>query len=127
MPKSCLATTAFVAALAFAAPADAFLAKNGLVVEPSGSQFDVPYRGQSGARAFWCAAADYAVHALGAKPATRIWRMSEPPRRSGEGITFSLSSEGAAQSTGLAIFGGRGASLTVAHADLLCEPLSILD
>jgi hypothetical protein len=105
-----------------ALPAQAFLATNDLVVEADGPvSFHVPYRGASGAPAFWCAAGDYAARVLGASPADRVWRLSEPPRRSGEGIRFSLAPEGRASGTGLAALGPDDASLSVAHALMLCE------
>lgn len=113
---------ATLVALAPAAASADFLAENGLVVRPGqGAAFAVPFRGQSGAPAFWCAAGDYVVRGLNLPPATRIYRTSEPPRRSGEGIAFSLSPVGAAASTGLATFGTRN-SLGAAHARLFCEP-----
>ncbi len=111
-----------VAALAFAAPAHAFLAANDLVVRPAGgSDFTVPYRGKSGASDFWCAAGDYVIRDLHLPPNTHIWRTSEPPRRSGEGIDFSLSPDRAASNSGLALFGGDGRSLTAAHAQSFCD------
>lgn len=108
-----------------AAPASAFVATNGLIVHatPSGG-FEVPYRGLSGASDFWCAAGDYVVRELGLAPATRIFRTSPPPRRSGEGITFSLSPEGAT-ATGLVLWGG-GGSISASHARLLCDDPDII-
>jgi hypothetical protein len=77
-------------------PALAFVAQNGLVVEPRGeSRFEIPYRGLSGDSDFWCAAGDYVLRELSLAPSTRIYRLNSPPRRAGQGITFSLSSEGA--------------------------------
>lgn len=112
------------AALCLAAdPARAFIASNDLVVEREGpATFAVPYRGRSGAPAFWCAAGDYAARVLGAAATDRIWRLSEPPRRSGDGIRFSLAPDGRASRTGLALIGEDDASLSVAHARQLCEP-----
>jgi hypothetical protein len=111
---------AALAVLALAVPADAYVAENRLVVEPTGpSSFTVPYRGLAGASDFWCAAGDYVIASLGLPPTTRIWRTSAPPRRSGQGISFALTPEGAAE-TGLAILGGN--SLTAAHAEALCHP-----
>ena len=86
-----LATTCLVAA--FALPAQAFMATNDLIVEPaSDGSFHVPYRGLNGASDFWCAAGDYVIRSLHMSPDTRIFRLSSPPRRAGQGITFSLSS-----------------------------------
>ena len=101
-------------------PAQAFLASNDLKVEPAaGGAFHVPYPGLSGARDFWCAAGDYVVRELGLPPDTRIYRTSSPPRRAGEGITFSLSPENARR-PGLVHF-GPGMGLTAAHARQFCE------
>lgn len=103
-----LILAAAVGLTAFAATvttASAWIADNGLVVRPiDRTTFEVPYRGKSGPRAFWSAAGDYVVRELGLSPNTRIYRISPPPRRSGQGMTFSLSPEGA-QRTGLAIIG----------------------
>ncbi|WP_108483462.1 hypothetical protein [Oceaniglobus ichthyenteri] len=104
-----------------AAPASAYLASNGLVVQPQGDGFYVPYRGKSGARAFWCAAGEYAQKQLGLSPSVTIFRTSEPPRRSGEGIAFSLSPGQAASKTGLATFGTRGGGISINHARSLCD------
>jgi hypothetical protein len=60
-------------------------------------------------------------HRLRASPGDRIWRLSEPPRRSGEGIRFSMSPEGRASRSGLAILGPDDASLSVAMAQQMCE------
>lgn len=112
------ATACVLAALA--PPAHAFLTTNDLIVEPSGADsFHVPYRGLSGASDFWCAAGDYVIRHLHLPPDTRIFRLSSPPRRARQGVTFALSSEGA-QRTGLLIFGDR-LSVSAAHARQLCE------
>lgn len=112
--------------IALAAPAQAFIAKNSLVVSPSGDgSFTVPYRGLSGASDFWCAAGDYVVRGLNMPSDTRIYRLSSPPRRAGQGITFSLSPEGAKR-TGLALLGG-GRSVSAAHARQLCKPPRIIE
>lgn len=111
---------AAAALLVAALPAQAFIARNGLVVEarPNGS-FEIPYRGLSGASDFWCAAGDYVVRDLGLPPETRIFRLSSPPRRGGQGVTFSLSSDGATK-TGLILLGG-GRSISASHARALCD------
>ena len=106
--------------LATAVPSHAFMAKNDLVVVALGNDtFEVPYRGLSGVSDFWCAAGDYVVRELNLPPATRIYRTSSPPRRAGQGVSFSLSEIGA-KKTGLVLHsGGRG--LTAAHARHLCD------
>lgn len=100
--------------------ASAWLADNGLIVEPTGSStFDIPFRGLSGARDFWCAAGDYVRRELHLSGTTRIYRTSSTPRRSGQGIRFSLTSEGAKPS-GLAILGGQR-GISAVHAQSLCR------
>lgn len=114
------------ALLMLGTPAHAFLAENGLVVEPApDGAFEVPYRGLSGASDFWCAAGDYVIRELGRRPDTRIYRLTSPPRRSGQGITFSLASEGARR-TGLLTFGDRR-SVSASHARSLCDLPRLLD
>lgn len=113
---------ALLLALGLAAPASAFTAQNGLIVQPDGpAAFTVPWRGRSGPADFWCAAGDYAVRKLHLSPAALVYRASEPPRRSGEAIRFTLHAEEAASSTGLAILGAKGAGLSVGHAQSFCE------
>ena len=99
--------------------APAWIAQNGLVVEPSdGSDFSVPYRGKSAPIHFWCAAGDYVITELGRSPATRIYRTS-PRRRAGQGIDFSLSPEGATKPGLFMVFGE--SSISAAHARNLCN------
>ncbi len=109
-----------------AVPASAWLSRNNLVVVPEGGgTFNIPYRGRSGDNEFWCAAGDYVQNALGLPGNTRIWRLSEPPRRQGEGIRFSLNPEGAASRTGLAVFGsGPAGSVLALTATGVCPPRS---
>jgi len=121
MRQSFLALLTLALTGAASLPAAAYLTGNGLVVEPRGQDFFIPYRGESGARAFWCAAGEYAQKQLGQSPATTIFRTSEPPRRSGEGIGFSLSPVQAARSTGLATFGGQRGGLSIGLARHLCD------
>ncbi len=118
-----LAPFAFLAGLlALAAPASAFTAQNGLIVRPEGAEdFTVPWRGRSGAADFWCAAGDYAIRKLHLSPTATIFRASEPPRRSGEGVRFTLRPERAASSTGLVVLGATGAGLSAGSAQALCE------
>ena len=99
--------------------APAWIAHNGLVVRPAPGGFEVPYRGLSGARDFWCAAGDYVVEELRLPPDTLIYRTSSPPRRSGQGMTFSLSSEGAKKPGLLLLSGRRGVSAALARG--LCQ------
>lgn len=114
--------------LVFAALAAAFtplsasaeLTRGGIVVNPLGpGAFEVPWRGRSGPRDFWCAAGTYARYELRLPGNTRLYRKSPIPRGAGEAVRFSLSPDGA-QPTGLALVGG-GRSISVAHARLQCN------
>ncbi|MGB3312837.1 MAG: hypothetical protein WBB85_00325 [Albidovulum sp.] len=109
-------------ALSLATPAAAFTAQNGLIVEPQGADgFSVPWRGKSGPAAFWCAAGDYAIRVLHLAPTDVIYRASEPPRRAGEPMDFTLNPEASASTTGLFSLFQRGGGLSVGHAQSLCE------
>lgn len=119
--------TLFPAVLALgliAGPAAAFLSRNNLLIVPEGNDtFNIPFRGRSGDNEFWCAAGDYVQRGLGLPANTRIWRLSEPPRRRGEGIRFSLRPDGAASRTGLAVFGsGPAGSVLAITATGVCPP-----
>ena len=111
---------AVAVAVTTATQANAFLAENTLIVRATGNgAFEVPYRGLNGPGDFWCAAGDYVIRELELPPNTRIYRTSSPPRRAGQGITFSLSAEGA-KKTGLVRL-NRDRSVTASHARSLCE------
>ena len=108
-------------ALLLAVPVPA-VAANRLPVEPvNATTFEVLPRGETYEQDFWCAAADYAARKLGARSATRIYRISEPPRRAGQGIRFSLEPTGKASRTGLNSIGNDDASLSVGSAQNQCE------
>ncbi len=81
----------------------------------------MPWRGRSAPTDFWCAAGDYAIRRLHLAPTAMIWRASEPPRRAGEGIDFTLRPEAAASSSGLITLGGEDAGLSAGAAQALCE------
>jgi hypothetical protein len=71
---------------------------------------------------FWCAAGAYANSRLNAASTARIYRISPPPRRAGQGVTFSMNPAGAANSTGLATIGGSSdGSMSVASARQQCQ------
>ncbi len=109
-------------ALALASPAFGFTAQNGLIVRSDGaSDFTVPWRGKSGPQDFWCAAGDYAIRALHLAPTAMIYRASEPPRRAGEPMTFTLSADRAAASSGLVTLFDQRPGLTAGHAQSFCE------
>ncbi|MGO4915759.1 hypothetical protein [Pseudogemmobacter sp. W21_MBD1_M6] len=112
----------FAAAALMALPAHAFTAMNGLSVNATGpTEFTVPYSGNSDTTAFWCAAGDYVIRSLNMSRFTRIYRTSEPPRRSGQPIDFSLSPERAASKTGVIILGGDGKSISADMAVNFCK------
>ncbi|MCU0801761.1 MAG: hypothetical protein MUD11_08290 [Rhodobacteraceae bacterium] len=109
------------AAMVAAAPAHAYLAQNDLRVEgQGGDRFEVLASPGMGPSRAWCAAGDYVVVILGLPSTTPLWRVSEPPRKPGEGIVFALSGDGAASTSGLFQFGDSDASLTAGAAQSLC-------
>ena len=113
----------FAAALVAAAPAHAFTSSNRMRVEATGPvTFSVTARGGNyGASDFWCAAGEYAWRRLRAPNSARIYRLSEPPRRGGEPIVFSLDPTGKASRTGMAVLGRDDGSLSVSSARNQCE------
>ena len=121
---------ALLAALVLAAaPVAAYTTRQGERVEArADGQFEVLASPGQGAAASWCAAGDYVLHRLGLPPETRIWRLSAPPRRMGQGVTFGLSDAGA-QRSGLFDFGlkqGADSGLTAAFAENLCFGLGAM-
>ncbi len=107
-----------------ALPAAAFVAANGLLVEQrsDGSIF-VPLRGRSADKSFWCAVGDFVSNGLQMPGGTRIYRLSAPPRKQGDGILFSLSPEGASEKTGITVYGsGPKNSISAAMAFAFCPP-----
>ncbi len=114
-----LAAAAIAAGLAVS-PVQAFVASNGLLVQRvNETDFFVPFRGRGGPTSFWCAAGDFAVLGLGLRPGTRIFRLSPPPRQSGEGILFSLNPEGA-QDRGVQVWGSKDAGMSASLARTYC-------
>ncbi len=112
---------AAVAALVlFPIPAFAYLADNNLHVQGDASGFEVRASPGMASPAAWCAAGDYAIHILGVDASTQIWRTSEPPRRAGQGISFSLAPDRAASKSGLIQFGPDDAALSAAAASAFC-------
>jgi hypothetical protein len=106
------------AGLAF--PAAAFQSQNNFTVRQlDNTRFEVLSRGGLGNTDAWCAAGDFVIRGLRLPRNTQIWRISEPPRRSGQSIVFSLSSEGASATTGLVSIGG-GPSVSANHGQNLC-------
>jgi hypothetical protein len=109
-----------------ATPAAAWQSTNNFTVRQlDQNRFEVLSRGGLGNSDAWCAAGDFVIRGLRLPRNTQIWRLSEPPRRSGQSIVFSLSANGAASSTGLAGFGG-GASVSANHGQNICESLRLM-
>jgi hypothetical protein len=114
-------TSVAAAFILLAAPVPVF-AGGGLQVQPvSGTTFDVLYSNNANIHDFWCAAGSYAARKLGARSTTRVYRISEPPRRAGQGIRFSLDPAGAASRTELNVIGEDDGSLSVGSAKNQCE------
>ena len=111
---------AAIAALSFAPlPAEAWINQSGMIVTPTGpATFEVPWRGRSSVRSFWCAAGEYVERRLNLPGNTRIYRTSSVPRHAGQSMRFSLSPSNA-QPTGLAVIGSP-AGLSAAHARTFC-------
>lgn len=111
-----------LAALAFslAAPASAYTIDRRLTVTPGqGTDFTVNYRLGAELADYWCAAGRYARAALGAEGRARVYRMSPPPQRRGQSISFTLDPAKSAGDTGFTILGGKqdgGFSVNVAVA-----------
>lgn len=104
-----------------ATPAMAFTARNGVEVQGSAEMIEVqPSPGQAAPQS-WCAAGDFVMRGLGLAASTRVYRLTPPPRRGGEGVSFSLSPEGAAERTGLLTLGPSDGSLSAGMAQALCQ------
>ncbi len=106
-----------VVALA-ASPAAAFEAVNSFTVTQTGPQeITVEYQLVQNETAYWCAAGDFAIRELGLPRKTRLYRASPPPRRAGQGITFTLDPAAAASESGLSTFSkGSDGSVSLGHA-----------
>lgn len=103
---------ALVLAAALTTPAEAFNSRNGMTVtDLGGGLFRVEYEARINETDYWCAAADYAERVLGANSKTRMYRASPPPRKRGQGITFTLDPAKSGGPTGISTFGA-GASKT---------------
>ena len=92
---------------ALAAPSHAFTAQNGMHVEATGPQaFTVRFPSPDAETQYLCAAGDFVMRGLGLPGVTRIYRASPPPRKQGQGITFTLDE---AQKVKMALFTSLGA------------------
>lgn len=103
-----------------ASPAMAFQARNDAKVTGTADQTTVAARPGLSAPESWCAAGDFVIRGLGLAASTPIYRLSPPPRRSGEAVVFSLSPDGAAQRSGLLKLGPAEAPISAGHAQALC-------
>ncbi len=91
-----------ILALAAATPVSAFTAKNRMTVTPVDAQtFRVEFPSPDAETQYLCAAGDYVIRALGLSASTRLYRASPPPRKQGQGITFTLDP---ARQTEMALF-----------------------
>lgn len=120
MFRPSLAAAVAVAALsAFSSPALAdFRAINGMWVRDLGKgEFLVRYEARLNETDFWCAAGDYARRVLGASGKTRLYRVTPPPRKAGQGIIFTLDAAKSGGDTGISSYGKDAAkdSLSVGH------------
>jgi hypothetical protein len=113
---SCVLLLSFLAS-----PAMAFQARNDAQVTGTAAEIVVASRPGLSSSESWCAAGDFVIRALGQPATTPLYRVTPPPRRAGETVTFSLSSEAATDRTGLLLLGDRDASLSAGHAQALCR------
>lgn len=124
-PRFLLACTA---ALALSVPgAEAAVTRSGFRVNPiDANRFEVEFRAGFGESDYWCAAGEYASR-MRLPPAGRIWRISPPPRRQGQGVVFSFSPEGSAGRTGVMTLGGaRDGSFNRTVAEQFCDSITRL-
>ena len=104
-----------------ASPALAFQSRNDAQVTGTAERIIVASRPGLASSESWCAAGDFVIRGLGLSSTTPIYRISPPPRRAGEAVEFSLSSEGVSDRTGLLQLGESDASLSAGHAQALCR------
>jgi hypothetical protein len=116
-------TAALVALSALGAgPAQAYYAWNGFRIEAIGAdRLQVYPRGGLTYVDGWCAAGDYVIALLNLPTTTRIWLISEPPRKAKETLVFSLNAEGAASTNGLNVFGDAPLYVTAGAARAYCR------
>jgi hypothetical protein len=116
---TCAALVALAALFTVTSPALAdYRAINGMWVQDLGKgEFLVKYEGRVSETDFWCAAGNYAERVLGASGKTRLYRVTPPPRKRGQGIIFTLDAAKSGGATGISSFGSGSAkdSLSVGH------------
>ena len=97
----------FIAALAIISPADAFTYDLRFrVTQSSTTDFTVEFKSRAALTDYWCGAGRHVTNTLGMPDRTRVYRLSPPPRKSGQGISFTLDAARSAGVTGLTTFGG---------------------
>ena len=97
-------TLTFLAALTLASPVWASLDRLP-ITQDSATEFTVGFKARAGLNNYWCAAGRYVTEKLGMADDTPIYRLSPPPRKAGQGITFTLDRAKSAGDTGLSTFG----------------------
>lgn len=68
--------------------------------------FTVGYFAGASLSNYWCAAAKHVTNTMGLPGKTRVYRLSPPPPRAGQGISFTLDASRSAGDTGISTFGG---------------------
>jgi hypothetical protein len=100
-------TLILVVALFTGSPALSFVTGPELrVTSNGGTDFTVEYRSTARLTDYWCAAGRHVTLALGLPGRTRVFRQSPPPRKIGQGISFTLDPDRSAGVTGLSTYGG---------------------
>ena len=125
-------SAAALAMLAVPVAAQGFRAENRVTVLPAPGGFDVQSGGGFGARGMWCAAADYARDALGARGGQRIY--VAVGRRPGLGqrapVRFTLDPTGLTPQS-VFIVGSSlqtaGSALSVDHAFSFCADAKVIN
>ncbi len=94
-------------AFALGVPAQAFGTEPRLrVTQEPGGDFTVGYNSQADITDYWCAAGNFVTNVMALPDRTRVYRKSPPPRKAGQGISFTLDASRSAGETGLSTFGG---------------------
>lgn len=93
--------------LALAMPANAFVSETRLrIAQGPGTDFTVQYNSRARLTDYWCAAGNFVTNTMRLPDRTRVYRLSPPPRKSGQGISFTLDPSRSAGETGISTFGG---------------------
>jgi hypothetical protein len=93
--------------LLLATPAHALDNPYRLRVTPlGGPDFRVEFASGAEVTDYWCAAGAHVRQRLGLPGKTRIYRLSPPPRKRGQGISFTLDQARSSGSSGISTFGG---------------------